>query len=155
MFIVTIKNLRTIFLQLLKHTINSSASVLSSRSLSIDRWSGDSKSQSQSHIATDTQSVCLSWCRTPSGAYDQKFVYLFLFRESYSLVYLGALSDERSGLSFVSQSSVIVSIYIYTMYFQNITEIVLNIQYEQGLCLSRLSTADYALLLVAFATTAF
>jgi hypothetical protein len=53
---------------------------------------------------------------------------------------VGALSDERSGLSFVSQSSVLVSIYIYTMYFQNITEIVLNIQYVQGLCLSRLST---------------
>jgi hypothetical protein len=34
---------------------------------------------SQSHIATDSQSVSqsvsLSWCRTPSGAYDQKFVY--------------------------------------------------------------------------------
>jgi hypothetical protein len=30
-------------------------------------------SQSQSHIATDSQSVSLSWCRTPSGAYDQKF----------------------------------------------------------------------------------
>jgi hypothetical protein len=28
------------------------------------------------------------------------------------------------------------------------------IQYVQGLCQSRLSTADYALLLVAFATTA-
>jgi hypothetical protein len=40
------------------------------------------------------------------------------------------------------------------MYFQNITEIVLNIQYVQGLCQSRLRTADYALLLVAFATTA-
>jgi hypothetical protein len=34
------------------------------------------------------------------------------------------------------------------MYFQNITEIVLNIQYVQGLCLSRLGTADYALSLV-------
>jgi hypothetical protein len=32
-------------------------------------------SQSQSHIATDSQSVSLSWCRTLSGAYDQKFVY--------------------------------------------------------------------------------
>jgi hypothetical protein len=44
--------------------------------------------------------------------------------------------------------------YIYTVYVQNITEIVLNIQYVQGLCQSRLSTADYALLLVVFATTA-
>jgi hypothetical protein len=36
-------------------------------------WPG--YSQSQSHIATDSQSVSLSWCRTPSGAYDQEFVY--------------------------------------------------------------------------------
>jgi hypothetical protein len=28
-------------------------------------------SQSQSHIATDGQSVCLSWCRAPSGAHEQ------------------------------------------------------------------------------------
>jgi hypothetical protein len=28
----------------------------------------DTVSQNQSHIATDRQSVCLSWCRTPSGA---------------------------------------------------------------------------------------
>jgi hypothetical protein len=31
-------------------------------------------SQSQSHIATDGQSVCLSWCRAPSGAHDQILV---------------------------------------------------------------------------------
>jgi hypothetical protein len=30
-----------------------------------------SQSQSQSHIATDGQSVFLSWCRAPSGAHDQ------------------------------------------------------------------------------------
>jgi hypothetical protein len=28
-------------------------------------------SQSQSYIATDGQSVCLSWCRAPPGAHDQ------------------------------------------------------------------------------------
>jgi hypothetical protein len=26
---------------------------------------------SQSHIATDGHTVCLSWCRAPSGAHDQ------------------------------------------------------------------------------------
>jgi hypothetical protein len=50
---------------------------------------------------------------------------------------VGALSDERSVLSFVSQSSVLVRmymyIYIYTVYVQNIIEIVLNIQYVQDL----------------------
>jgi hypothetical protein len=51
---------------------------------------------------------------------------------------VGALSDERSGLSFVSQSSVLVSIYmyIYTVYVQNIIEIVLNIQYKREVCYS-------------------
>jgi hypothetical protein len=38
---------------------------------------GTRQSQSQSHIPTDSQSVGLSWCRAPSGAYDQKLVYLF------------------------------------------------------------------------------
>jgi hypothetical protein len=30
-------------------------------------------SQSQSHFTTYSQSVCLSWCRTPSEAHDQIF----------------------------------------------------------------------------------
>jgi hypothetical protein len=32
------------------------------------------QSQSQSHIATDGQSVSKSWCRAPSGAHDQIFI---------------------------------------------------------------------------------
>jgi hypothetical protein len=35
--------------------------------------------QSQSHIAVDSQSVGLSWCRTPSGAYDQNLFIYFSF----------------------------------------------------------------------------
>jgi hypothetical protein len=34
--------------------------------------------QSQSHIATDGQSVSKSWCRAPFGAYDQIFSYYYL-----------------------------------------------------------------------------
>jgi hypothetical protein len=34
----------------------------------------DFLSQSQSHITTDGQSVCLSWCRAPSGAHNQILV---------------------------------------------------------------------------------
>jgi hypothetical protein len=30
--------------------------------------------QSQSHIATDGQSVSKSWCQAPSGAHDQIFI---------------------------------------------------------------------------------
>jgi hypothetical protein len=52
-------------------------------------------SQSQSHITTDSQSASLSWCRTPSAAYDQKLDFSVLNLESYSPVYVGALSDER------------------------------------------------------------
>jgi hypothetical protein len=37
-------------------------------------------SGSQSHIATDSQSVGLSWCRTPSGAYDQNLFIPFSFK---------------------------------------------------------------------------
>jgi hypothetical protein len=33
-----------------------------------------SQSQSQSHIATDGQSVNKSWCQAPSGAHDQIFI---------------------------------------------------------------------------------
>jgi hypothetical protein len=31
----------------------------------------------QSHIATDGQSVCLSWCRAPAGAHDQMFLLVW------------------------------------------------------------------------------
>jgi hypothetical protein len=53
---------------------------------------------SQSHIATDSQSVSKSWCRAPSGAYDQIFITVWQLR--FCLLW-GALSDERAGLSFV------------------------------------------------------
>jgi hypothetical protein len=35
------------------------------------------QSQSKIHIATDSQTVGLSWCRAQSGAYVQQLVYLF------------------------------------------------------------------------------
>jgi hypothetical protein len=55
--------------------------------------------QSQSHIATDSQSVSKSWCRTPSGTHDQIFSYYYL---TVTVLFLwGALSDERTSLSFV------------------------------------------------------
>jgi hypothetical protein len=84
---------------------------------------------SQSHIATDGQSVGLS-----------KFAVLSIW---------GALSDERSGLSLFSHLSVYTLYSIYKTY-----QPIIYQKYLQGLCQSRLSTADYALLLAAFATTA-
>jgi hypothetical protein len=56
------------------------------------------QSQSQSHIATDGQSVSKSWCQAPSGAHDQIFITRWQLR---SFFLWGALSDERTGLSFV------------------------------------------------------
>jgi hypothetical protein len=54
-------------------------------------------SQSQSHIATDSQSASKSWCRALSGTHDQIFSYL-----TVTVLFLwGVLSDERTGLSFV------------------------------------------------------
>jgi hypothetical protein len=50
--------------------------------------------QSQSHIATDGQSVSKSWCRVPSGAHDQ-----ILIITVWQLLY--CFFDERTGLSFV------------------------------------------------------
>jgi hypothetical protein len=43
------------------------------------------ESESQSHFTTDSQSVCLSWCRAPSGAHDQIFISI----ENYSPVHMG------------------------------------------------------------------
>jgi hypothetical protein len=52
---------------------------------------------SQSHIATDGQSVSKSWCRAPSGTHDQIFSHYYL---TVTVLFLwGALSDERTSLS--------------------------------------------------------
>jgi hypothetical protein len=66
--------------------------------------------QRQRHITTDSQSVSKSWCRAQSGTFDQRF---FFFKVSV-LSFGGALSDERSGLSFVSLQSVYSSQSVFT-----------------------------------------
>ena len=66
----------------------------------------------------------------------------------------GALSDERSGLSFVGQSVLVSPLSVFTYLHTFIKHLFHSfVQYIQGLCQFRLSTADYALFLV-FATTA-
>jgi hypothetical protein len=58
-------------------------------------------SQSQSHIATDGQSISKSWCRAPSGAHDQIFITVDSYSSTVTVLFLwGTLSDERRGLSF-------------------------------------------------------
>jgi hypothetical protein len=60
-----------------------------------------SQSQSQSHIATDSQSVSMSWCRAQIWDFWPEIIYLF-FWKLQSCHFWGAFSDERSGLSCVS-----------------------------------------------------
>jgi hypothetical protein len=40
--------------------------------------------RSQSHIATDGQSISKSWCRAPSGAHHQIFITLWQLRSCFS-----------------------------------------------------------------------
>jgi hypothetical protein len=60
-----------------------------------------SQSQSQSKIATDDQSVSMSWCRAQSGTFDQRFFLIFFF-QSYCLVCFGAPSLTRGRVCHVS-----------------------------------------------------
>jgi hypothetical protein len=59
---------------------------------------GNSSSQSQSHIATDGQSVSNSWCQAQIWDIRPE---IFFFKFTV-LSFWGALSDENSGLSCVS-----------------------------------------------------
>jgi hypothetical protein len=97
-----------------------------------------------SHFATDGRSVSMSWCRAPSEAHDQTFVNCLTVTV---LSYSGALSDERSGLSFVSHSlkSLSICTWNFTFYVFNMRNIC-NVYTSP--CQCRLGTADYALLIV-------
>jgi hypothetical protein len=78
-----------------------------------------SQSQSQSYITTDSQSVSQSVCLGVEPNLGLLTRDLFLFLKVTVLSFGGALSDERSGLSFVSlcqyslQWSVSIYIHIY------------------------------------------
>jgi hypothetical protein len=68
-------------------------------------FSDSRQSQSQSHIATDGQSICNSWCRAPSGAHDQIFI---TFRQLRSC-FCGALSLTRERVCLLYMLLVIAS----------------------------------------------
>jgi hypothetical protein len=101
---------------------------------------------------TISQSVCLG--------VERLLVFMtrcFPLFDGYCRVFAGTLSDERSGLSFASQSlqNLVICQYIHKyLHFICLTYKVLYIQYIQSLFQSRLSTANYALLIVVSATTA-
>jgi hypothetical protein len=107
--------------------------------------------QSQSHIATDGQSVCLGveprlWLMTR---------YFFLF-ESYCPVHVGRPLWREDGSTICQSHSQQYSVncqYVQLFTFYLLLTVCIYIIHK-GLCQSRLSTADYALFLVASAITA-
>jgi hypothetical protein len=81
----------------------------------------------KSPFATDGRSVSMSWCRAPSGAHDQMVVNCLTVAV---LSCSCALSEERSGLSFVSHSPKYLSIctWIITFYMFQVRECVIYTQ---------------------------
>jgi hypothetical protein len=53
--------------------------------------------QNQSYVTSDGQSVSLSWCLAPSGAYVPIFIIVKIVA---GLLMWGTLSDEKTGLPF-------------------------------------------------------
>jgi hypothetical protein len=82
---------------------------------------GLNKCNSKSKSHCDWQSVGLSWCRAPSGAYDQKIVYWFNWRKLQSCL-LGRPLWREVG-SVVCQSVICVrSLSVCTVYLQNLLD---------------------------------
>jgi hypothetical protein len=74
-----------------------------------------------SQLTTDGSSVSMSWCRAPPGAHGQILVNCLTVT---LLSHSGALSDKRSGLSFVCQSKVFVNMYMSYLQFSCFTCII-------------------------------
>jgi hypothetical protein len=79
--------------------------------------------------------------------------YLFP-HESCCPVYMGRPLWREDGSVFCQGQSIICHLSVYTYYLQHDIYQLIYVQYVQGLCQSKLGTADYALLIVATATTA-
>jgi hypothetical protein len=101
---------------------------------------------------TDGQSVSQSWCRASSGAHDEIFITV---RQSRTFL-CGASFLTRGWVCPLpeSQSAVISLLSVCTIYILHFIKDT-YIHHIQGLCQSRLSTADYALFLVASSTRVF
>jgi hypothetical protein len=103
-----------------------------------DRKGSLSQSQSQTYVKTDDQSASLSWNKAPIWGLRPDFHYL---QTIGGLLIWGALSDDRTGLSFTMNN--MYNTFTFTCYYLNV--------YIQGLCQSRLSTANHILSVVASA----
>jgi hypothetical protein len=100
---------------------------------------------------TDGQSASLSWNKAPIWILRPDLYYC---QAVAGLLTWGALSDERTGLSFarVIVSSDVCCQNVQFTFYMSLN--VLYIQNIQGLCQSRFNTVDHVLSLVAPATTA-
>jgi hypothetical protein len=109
------------------------------------------QSQSQSYVTTDDQSASLSWNKAPIWGLRPDVITVWQLRACWC----GALSLTRGRVCRLSesQSAVISLLSVCTIYILHVIK-CMYIQHIQGLCQSRLSTADRALLLVTPATTA-
>jgi hypothetical protein len=103
-------------------------------------------------VTIDDQSASLSWNKAPIWGLRPDFYYS---QTVAGLFMWGALSDERTGLSFarvaVNSNKSVVS--VSTICILHVIK-CMCIQHIQDFYQSRLSTADRALSLVAPATTA-
>jgi hypothetical protein len=79
-------------------------------------------SESQSHIATDGQSICLSWCWAPSAAHDQILITVW---QLLSCPWEGALWRE-DGSVYVDQSAELGQLSVCTIFTFYICHMLLN-----------------------------
>jgi hypothetical protein len=79
-------------------------------------------SQSQSNIANDGHSACLSWCWAPSGAHDEILITVW---QLLSCPWEGALSDERTAIPRGPGPSIYI---LYTDHIENIFHSYITIQ---------------------------
>jgi DNA-directed RNA polymerase subunit N (RpoN/RPB10) len=123
--------------------------------------------ESQSHVTTDCQSVSHIWSPRTDLCYFQTFAVLSMW---------GALSDERMDVSFTSVK-ISHTCHLYLQFYMSVfcilscqepcslwipsvycftcsSAIYMYVQYIQGLCQSRLVTADHALTHADNVTTA-
>jgi hypothetical protein len=110
------------------------------------------RSQIRSYITPDGQSVS-QYVLVTSPLWDLRSDIISVWK---LLSLWGAISEERSGLSLVSQSAVFVHCQVLFRSFFHFTchTCFMYIQYMQGLSQPRLSTADHAPSFVAYTITA-
>jgi hypothetical protein len=111
--------------------------------------SNSSKVKVKVMLRPTVPSASPSWSKAPIWGLRPDLYY---FGTVAGLLMWGALSDERTGLSFARLSNIRSFVSMYKFILQVIK--CMNIQHIQGLCQFGLSTAENALLLAAPATIA-